>query len=225
MWRQDWINRDYLKDEADHPQTLTFDAGIEFLKTNIDADDWYLQIEAFDPHEPFFSYEQYRRLYDAGYEGPNFDWPAYRRVIEDESEVEQLRNEYMALVTMCDNSLGRVLDLMDEHDMWKDTMLIVCTDHGLLLGEHNWWGKNVQPWYDENIHIPLFVWDPRAGVGRRAPCVPGADDRPGPDAAGVLRRPRDGGHAGQGARGHGRVGRAGARRRTFRQRRRARQRH
>ena len=164
VWRQDWINRGYLQDEADHPQTLTFDAGLEFLRTNADEDDWFLQIEAFDPHEPFFSYEQYRRLYDSGYEGPNFDWPAYRRVIEDESEVEQLRNEYMALVTMCDNSLGRVLDFMDEHEMWDDTMLIVCTDHGLLLGEHNWWGKNVQPWYDENIHIPLFVWDPRARV-------------------------------------------------------------
>ncbi|WP_326498050.1 sulfatase/phosphatase domain-containing protein [Arthrobacter sp. FX8] len=24
-------------------------------------------------------------------------------------------------------------------------------------------GKNVQPWYDENIHTPLFVWDPRTG--------------------------------------------------------------
>ncbi|MCB8044993.1 sulfatase-like hydrolase/transferase [Microbacterium oxydans] len=141
MWRQDWINRAHLQDEADHPQTLTFDAGMEFLRTNVDADDWYLQIEAFDPHEPFFSYEQYRRLYDSDYEGPSFDWPAYRRVIEDESEVEQLRNEYMALVTMCDKSLGRVLDFMDENDMWQDTMLIVCTDHGLLLGEHNWWGQ------------------------------------------------------------------------------------
>ncbi|MGB3375797.1 MAG: sulfatase [Microbacterium sp.] len=164
VWRQDWINRAHLQNEADHPQTLTFDAGLEFLETNIDADNWFLQIEAFDPHEPFFSYEQYQRLYDTGYEGPNFDWPAYRRVIEDESEVEQLRNEYMALVTMCDNSLGRVLDFMDENEMWDDTMLVVCTDHGLLLGEHNWWGKNVQPWYDENIHIPLFVWDPRSAV-------------------------------------------------------------
>ncbi|MCE0510525.1 sulfatase [Microbacterium sp. KKR3/1] len=173
VWRQDWVNRTHLQDEADHPQTLTFDAGMEFLRTNVDADDWYLQIEAFDPHEPFFSYEQYRRLYDSGYEGPNFDWPAYRRVIEDDAEVEQLRNEYMALVTMCDNSLGRVLDFMDENDMWDDTMLIVCTDHGLLLGEHNWWGKNVQPWFDENIHIPLFVWDPRSGVAgeRRAALV------------------------------------------------------
>ncbi|MEI3848858.1 MULTISPECIES: sulfatase [Microbacterium] len=180
VWRQDWINRAHLQDEADHPQTLTFDAGIEFLRTNAQEDDWFLQIEAFDPHEPFFSYEQYRRLYDTGYEGPSFDWPAYRRVIEDDAEVEQLRNEYMALVTMCDASLGRVLDVMDEQGLWDDTMLIVCTDHGLLLGEHNWWGKNVQPWYDENIHIPLFVWDPRTGVAgeRRAALVQTIDLAP-----------------------------------------------
>ena len=30
---------------------------------------------------------------------------------------------------------------MDRYDMWKDTMLIVNTDHGFILSEHNWWGK------------------------------------------------------------------------------------
>ncbi|WP_262927620.1 sulfatase/phosphatase domain-containing protein [Microbacterium sp. NIBRBAC000506063] len=25
-------------------------------------------------------------------------------------------------------------------------------------------GKNVQPWFDENIHTPLFIWDPRTNV-------------------------------------------------------------
>ena len=52
---------------------------------------------------------------------------------------------------------------MDALDLWRDTLLIVCTDHGLLLGEHDWWGKNVAPWFNENAHIPLFVWDPRCG--------------------------------------------------------------
>jgi hypothetical protein len=43
-------------------------------------------------------------------------------------------------------------------------MLIVNTDHGFLLGEHDHWAKCVQPFWDEVAHTPLFVWDPRAGV-------------------------------------------------------------
>lgn len=64
---------------------------------------------------------------------------------------------------MCDKQLGRVLDLMDEQDMWRDTMLIVNTDHGFMLGEHRYWAKNYMPLYEEISHIPLFIWDPRCG--------------------------------------------------------------
>ena len=35
---------------------------------------------------------------------------------------------------MCDMSLGRVLDAFDKHSLWGDTMLIVNTDHGFLMG-------------------------------------------------------------------------------------------
>jgi hypothetical protein len=42
-------------------------------------------------------------------------------------------------------------------------MLIVCTDHGYMLGEHGFWAKNYMPPYDEIVHTPLFVWDPRYG--------------------------------------------------------------
>jgi len=62
---------------------------------------------------------------------------------------------------MCDAYLGKVLDLMAELKLWDDTMLIVNTDHGFLLGEHDWWGKCVQPYYNEIAHTPLFIWDPR----------------------------------------------------------------
>jgi arylsulfatase A-like enzyme len=63
---------------------------------------------------------------------------------------------------MCDHYLGGLLDLMDELNLWEDTLLILSTDHGYLLGEHDWWAKSVQPWYQEVAHIPLFVWDPRS---------------------------------------------------------------
>lgn len=160
-WRQDWVNRQYMQRIEDHPQTKTIDAGIEFIETNSQDDNWLLQIECFDPHEPFMSYEEHKQHYIHDYNGPHFDWPDYRRTLEDASTIEHARMEYAALLTMCDASLGRVLDVMDEKNLWDETMLIVMTDHGLLLGEHGWWGKMVQPWYDENIHTPLFVWDPR----------------------------------------------------------------
>ncbi len=167
--RQDVINRQYMAGEADHPQTQTFDAGLHFIDVNKNEDDWMLQIETFDPHEPFFSYEKYHELYreeGAGtgvtQNGVDFDWPDYKPVTESSEQISHVRNRYSALLSMCDASLGRVLDAMDENDMWHDTMLIVCTDHGLLLGEHEWLGKNVPPFFDETIHTPLFVWDPRS---------------------------------------------------------------
>ncbi|MEV5357325.1 sulfatase [Streptomyces sp. NPDC052693] len=171
IYRQDWVNRLYMQTEDRHSQTLTFDAGLEFIRTNHEQDRWFVQIETFDPHEPFFSHQQYKDLYPHDYDGPHFDWPDYRQVTETDSQVEHARLEYAALLSMCDRSLGRVLDTMDELDLWQDTLLIVCTDHGLLLGEKSWWGKSVQPWYNELVHLPLFVRDPRtsaAGTRREA---------------------------------------------------------
>ena len=71
-----------------------------------------------------------------------------------------MRYEYAALVSMCDHHLGRVLDLMDPLELWEDTMLILCTDHGFLLGEHDWWAKIIMPWYNEIIHTPSLHLGP-----------------------------------------------------------------
>ena len=81
---------------------------------------------------------------------------------ETPEQIAHVRYEYAALVSMCDHYLGKVLDLMDELNLWDDTLLIVNTDHGFLLSEHDWWAKIVQPFYQEVAHTPLFIWDPRS---------------------------------------------------------------
>lgn len=70
-------------------------------------------------------------------------------------------------MTMCDVHLGLILDFMDAHDMWKDTVLIVNTDHGFLLGEHEWLGKNFPPPYDELVHLPFYFHVPGIAEGGR----------------------------------------------------------
>ncbi len=171
--RQDTINRSYMTCEKEQPQTKTFDNGIEFLDTNHGADDWFLHIETFDPHEPFYVMPEYQKLYETDYDGPHFDWPDYDPVADEERPyVDHMRNLYAALVTMCDRSLGRVLDKMDQYNLWEDTLLIVNTDHGFLLGEHDWWAKTYQcTLLDDVARTPLFISDPRSRRQGRCDCL------------------------------------------------------
>lgn len=160
--KQDMINRQLWKnDETQRPMNKTFNLGLEFLERNKDDDDWFLSIETFDPHEPFDAPSRLVKKYDPDYTGPIHDWDNYGPVTESQAEIDHLRACYMALVEYCDEQLGRVIDFMDENNMWKDTMLIVCTDHGHMLSEKGFWAKNYMPLYNEIANTPLFVWDPR----------------------------------------------------------------
>lgn len=182
--RQDWVNRAKMSVEENQPQARTFKDGLKFIERNAAQDRWMLHIETFDPHEPFYTMERYKQIYadlDATYDGPFFDWPMYARVDASQAEARHLRLQYAALVSMCDEYLGRVLDAMDRHALWDDTMLVVWTDHGFLLGEHDWWGKMSMPVYQEIARTPFFVWDPRsrlAGERRQALVQPSIDLAP-----------------------------------------------
>lgn len=160
----DQANREYMDCEEKMSQAVTFSAGLDFLEKSHEEDNWFLQIETFDPHEPFYTQEAWKKQFAHEYNGLMKDWPPYYFVTEGEESVNHMRMEYASLITMCDHYLGKVLDKMDEYNLWEDTMLIVNTDHGYLLGEHGWWSKSVMPVYDEICHTPLFVYDPRSKV-------------------------------------------------------------
>jgi hypothetical protein len=51
--------------------------GIEFIRHNYQAENWSLQIEMFDPHEPFFTHHHYKDLYPHNYDGAQFDRPLF----------------------------------------------------------------------------------------------------------------------------------------------------
>lgn len=154
------INREFIREEQDFPSVQCFAKGFEFLDRNRDADSWLLQIETFDPHEPFHAPERFKEAFKTGWSGPIRDWPRYGRVDELPEECEELRANYYSVVSLCDFLLGQLLDYFDKHDLWKDTALILSTDHGFLLGEHDFWAKNRMNMYEEIVHIPLFFYHP-----------------------------------------------------------------
>lgn len=157
---QDEINRQWEKRNNEIPLVKTMEKGLQFLDENHKYDNWFLQLENFDPHEPFFVPDEYLVKYaDNDVEFP-FDWPPYAPVKEDYEFVGKIRKKYIALLHFIDDQLTLFLDKMDEYDLWRDTLLIVNTDHGYLLGEHKWWAKNVMPVYQEIANIPMYVWSP-----------------------------------------------------------------
>ena len=76
-----------------------------------------------------------------------------------------LRAQYGAKLSMIDDWLGRILEVVDRHDAWDTTAFILCTDHGHYLGERGVWGKPQVPVHPELGHIPLLVAWPGVAAG------------------------------------------------------------
>jgi arylsulfatase A-like enzyme len=171
--RQDWINRANmnLERDEDYPTPQCFQRAMDFLDHNHDEKNWFLHLEVFDPHEPFISPKRYRDMYgDVWTRDYHYDWPDYNAIDPKEDTpdvIEHIRKCYAATLTMGDAWFGRLLDRMDRYDMWRDTTVILTTDHGHLLGEHGYWAKNYMFDYNELVHIPLIIATPDNSGGQR----------------------------------------------------------
>ena len=153
-------NRTRFHSDADFPSPKTFVSACQWLEDNRNADNFFLMTEAFDPHEPFDTPKEFLDLYDDNYEGPEFNWPAYAAVTEPEEAVAHLRRCYCATLTMADKWFGKFIQKLKETGHYDDALIILTTDHGHLLGEHGFTGKNFTHPYNELAHIPLLVHFP-----------------------------------------------------------------
>ncbi|MEI7654781.1 MAG: sulfatase [Actinomycetota bacterium] len=156
-------SRTYFKEADDFPGPQTMNEAAQWLRDNAtDHERFFLFVDEFDPHEPFDTPEPWASMYDPEWEGPKVIWPPYTPAggphVPDERTGRQIRANYGAKLTMIDHYFGRVLDALDEKNLWENTAVVVMTDHGHFLGERGGiWGKPAVPIYDEMGHIPLMV--------------------------------------------------------------------
>lgn len=171
--RQYQCNRMRFETDEDYPTPKTFAAAVDWLKDNEGADNFFLMVDAFDPHEPFDATQEFIDLYPDSYAGPVYEWPNYARIGDEPPEaVEHLRNLYRATLTMADKWLSKLLDEFDRQKLWEDTLVIFTSDHGHMLGEHGVTGKNIFHAWNEMSHIPLLVHLPGDnGSGTRCGAV------------------------------------------------------
>ncbi|MGP4041078.1 sulfatase [Gracilibacillus sp. D59] len=160
------LNRTNFVSEEDFSGPKTMQSACKWLDANHHAEQFFLTVEAFDPHEPFDCPEYYVDQYKDNYEGPRYEWPKYGPAEEPLEATEHIQKKYAGTLTMIDHWFGKFLDKLDQYDLWEDTLVIFTTDHGFLLGEHELLGKNVMNVYNELAHLPLLIHLPgskRAG--------------------------------------------------------------
>jgi arylsulfatase A-like enzyme len=164
-------SRGWFRGEEDFPGPRTMRAAARWLREEAPHHERFLLfVDEFDPHEPFDTPEPYASMYDPDWRGPHLIWPPYARAglrdgVLDERQARQVRASYGAKLTMIDAWLGRVWDELENGGFWKDTAVVVCTDHGHYLGEKDAWGKPPVPVYETLGHTPLLVGWPGREAG------------------------------------------------------------
>ena len=62
---------------------------------------------------------------------------------------------YLRTIASIDESVGRLLDYLDTHNLAKDTLVVYTSDQGFFLGEHGWFDKRFM--YEESLQMPFLA--------------------------------------------------------------------
>jgi arylsulfatase A-like enzyme len=155
--------------EEDYFNARVMSEASRWLHQNDDAEQFFLTIECFDPHEPWFVPEHYRRMYD--------DADEQEHVLSTYAETDSMpkgllnraRMNYSGLVTMCDRWFGHLYQTLDSLGRLDDTVVVVASDHGHSLGERNYMGKRGYPSAPEVLEGVLMIRHPDGlGAGQRS---------------------------------------------------------
>lgn len=129
------------------------DKAIEYIETRKDDETPFALFLSYNPpHLPYelVPDEYYEKFKDLGIN--------YRPNVPDDMKEGILKTQsrqYFAAVHGIDEQFGRIYDYLKENGLEENTLVVLSADHGEMLGSHHLMSKNV--WYEESIHIPLFM--------------------------------------------------------------------
>ncbi|MFZ3376397.1 MAG: sulfatase-like hydrolase/transferase [Chthoniobacterales bacterium] len=70
-------------------------------------------------------------------------------------EYRSLKQRYLGLVTMVDQSIGVILACLERLSLAEDTVVVHTSDHGDTLGAHQLFGKEVM--FEEAVRVPYLI--------------------------------------------------------------------
>ena len=166
-----WIARPWLYEEKYHPTNWVTDRSIDFLYARDRSKPFFLMVSFVRPHPPFDAPQCFVDLYRNKKltPPPVGDWVNENhlkqcgRIVDsdtgpvDPELMRQAQIGYYACISHVDNQIGRILMALEEQNILQNTVILFCSDHGELLGDHHTYRK-IQP-YQGSIHIPMILYN------------------------------------------------------------------
>ena len=74
-------------------------------------------------------------------------------------------NYYLNTIRDSDRSIQQIVDVLNEMDLWRDTVVLFTADHGEMGGAHGGLKGKGPMSYEQNAHVPLIIAHPAAKAG------------------------------------------------------------
>lgn len=163
---------------ADHLDRFCGRTAADYIRSYAEDQPLYLQVCFPGPHKPFDPTSEYLALYDPNDprmslailgtpQPPVAPLVQFYLGIKDEGWTEvttrALRASYYAKVSLVDAGVGDVIAALKDAGMYEDSWIVVHSDHGELVGDHQMTGKVLG--YEGAIRVPLLVRPPGGVVG------------------------------------------------------------
>ena len=181
------------RDEEDYNAAKVFRNGMNWIEWARTRQPFALVIDSFDAHEPWDAPRRLINMYgDADPHGVEpiqpFATPAGKASELDLTRrmLRRMRQLYAAEVTMVDVWLGRFLDRLENLGLAGNTLVVLVSDHGVLLGERGWVGKRYSEMHEELTHVPLAMRHPAGKAAGRTSGYYASTHDVGPTVLSVL---------------------------------------
>lgn len=185
LGRNSWDPRPSHLPEQQHPTVWTTDRALAFLNERDESRPFFLNVSYVRPHTPLDPPQVYWDMY-ADRELPDpyrGDWvadmygekcpeyPSTSAWVADLPPhiVHRARAGYYGLITQIDHQLKRLLDELRVQGELANTFILVCSDHGEMLGDHTLWRKTYG--YEGSARVPMVMQFPEAFDGPRGQII------------------------------------------------------
>jgi arylsulfatase A-like enzyme len=174
-YRETWQEKD-LPTEMDRTRAITGE-GVAFLEQAPREQPFFLWLHYVNPHAPYTPPPPYDTAFvdAAARQGPRLravdgfvggvrkEW-----AVPGQDRLGYYVAQYDGEIAAVDQEVGRILDALDGSGAATRTVVVVTSDHGESLGEHDYYFDHGQDVFDPSLRIPLLIAVPGQAGGTRS---------------------------------------------------------